>query len=501
MSRLTFDSQGRLAGIDAGPVKYKENFSWKKEKRNFNEIEEEDNFSSGELKKTEERVWKKLNNTQEREYWSLYKDGKRLEPLKFSNGKTQEDIVKEIVELIKGGTKLIFLKGMCGTGKSSIALNIARSCKAAVVVPVKSLQSQYEEDYMKKMYLIKSNGEELRISMITGRNNHDSLIKPGVSCADPSLPENIQIIEKNFKQVREYYMGNPLIKHKELDNIKQFKRISIAPANPYWSPIIPAEYNIQIGNAEKKKYMGLRNREFTFHHRKKGCSYYDQYQSYIDSDVIIFNSAKYKIEVALDRKPETDVDIIDEADEFLDSFSSKMELNLTRLSNSLKNALFDDYDVRAIIDSIVELISLEEKNKRAIGIDENKIFHIKETNLGKILQSFTKNKNVESEISLDELNYANKGVEVAKQFVDFLEDTYITYKKYEDNLYANLVTTDLSKRLGEILDKNKAFVFMSGTLHSEEVLKNIFGINDYKIVEAETSPQGEIDIQKTGKEF
>jgi len=62
--------------------------------------------------------------------WSLHqKNGEKeefLEPLTFSNGKTQEDIVKEVVEEIKNGTRVIFIKGVCGTGKSSIALNIAK---------------------------------------------------------------------------------------------------------------------------------------------------------------------------------------------------------------------------------------------------------------------------------------------------------------------------------------------------------------------------------------
>lgn len=32
--------------------------------------------------------------------------------------------------------------------------------------------------------------------MITGRDNHDSIIIPGSSCADPTLPENIKLVEK-----------------------------------------------------------------------------------------------------------------------------------------------------------------------------------------------------------------------------------------------------------------------------------------------------------------
>jgi len=486
---MNCDSQGKLIGVD-GKITKRE--------------DEEDNgsFSEEELRKTENRVWKKVDNSGDTEYWSLYRNGKRLEPLKFSNGKTQEDIVREVVGKIKEGKKIIFLHGMCGTGKSAVALNIARVLgKTSIVVPIKSLQRQYEEDYMKSMQVVKKNKEELRIAMITGRDNHDSIYMPGLPCSDPSLPDTIPLVEKNAKLLREYYKENPLVKHKEIDNIKKLRRISIAPANPYWSPIIPEEYEVQLSDAEKKRYLGLRGREFIFYHRKRGCSYYDQYQSYIDADAIIFNSAKYKIEVVLDRKPETKVDIIDEADEFLDSFSSQVELNLTRLSNALKSIMSEDPDVMAVIDTIRELISLEEKNKRALGVNEEQIFPVGDTTIGKIIKLLLKDRNLESEISLDDLSYANKGIEAAKDFVDFLDDTYLTYKKYEDSLFVNLVAANLSKRLNEIIDKGKSFVFMSGTIHSENVLKEIFGIKEYDIVEAETMHQGEIEIVRTGKEF
>src|SRR3989344_4838509 len=84
--------------------------------------------------------------------WSLRKkDGGELAPLQFSNGKTQEDVVNEIKDAIKEGCKVIFLHGMCGTGKSAIALNLAAEIgRASIVVPVKYLQSQYEVDYTEK---------------------------------------------------------------------------------------------------------------------------------------------------------------------------------------------------------------------------------------------------------------------------------------------------------------------------------------------------------------
>ncbi|MBS3065500.1 hypothetical protein J4229_00415 [Candidatus Pacearchaeota archaeon] len=493
MKRMKFNSRGQLVSVDSGLSDYLSD-SCDFEKDGIH------------LKKSSELEFLKERNNFEsvvdNSSWNLNSDSGKLLPLKFSNGKTQEDVVNEVVELIKGGTKVVLIHGMCGTGKSAIALNIARILgKTSIVVPVKGLQRQYEEDYMNKKYLIKPNGRRMKIAMITGRGNHDSIIQPGVPCDEPTLPELIKLTEKNYDKIEEYYLLNPMIRGKDMPDIKQLKRISVAPANPYWSPILPSIYEAPLRDARKKKYMGLNGKEFVFYHRKDGCSYYDQYQAYIDADVIIFNSAKYKIEVALDRKPLTEVDIIDEADEFLDNFSAEEEINLTRLSNSIKTINLESPDAKIVIENVQELIELEEKNKQALGIDKNSIFRIGETKIEKILRLFLENREIESEASLDELNYTNHAIEVAKMFEDNLEDCYLTFEKREKDLYVHLVAANLSKRFKEIIDKNKALVLMSGTLHSSEVLRKVFGLDDFKIVEAETLHQGSIDITKSGKEF
>ena len=49
--------------------------------------------------------------------WSLYENDQLLAPLKFSNGKSQEDVVKEVISATEEGYKIIFIKGVCGTGK------------------------------------------------------------------------------------------------------------------------------------------------------------------------------------------------------------------------------------------------------------------------------------------------------------------------------------------------------------------------------------------------
>ena len=491
---MQFNAQGRLVGVD-------NSVHWSRSGRD----EEEQDLPVESLRRSDSLAFLQQQDKIEAydtSGWSLYSEGTRLTPLRFSNGKTQEDVVNEVVQRIKEGHKTVFIHGVCGTGKSAIALNIARRLgKASIVVPVKGLQHQYENDYTAKKYLVKPDGHRLSIAMITGRENHDSIIKPGTSCADPFLPDTIKIAEKNFEMLRDYYRDNPLILNKIEPTAKQLKRISIAPANPYWSPIAPAEYELPLKDARKKLYSGLCGKQFIFYHRREGCSYYDQYQAYIDADVIIFNAAKFLIETALDRRPETVVDIIDEADEFLDSFSAQEELNLSRLVSALQQLHPERLDVRDNMDAIISLIKLEEQRTRAVGISEEKILESKETKIPKIVSLLLKSPELAAEIALDELNYANTALDIAATFKDFMEDTYVTYRKNEADLLVHLVTTNLSKKFAELREKSNALVLMSGTLHSPEVLREVFGIEDFQIVEAETLQQGTIEIHRTGKEM
>ncbi len=497
MNRMEFDSSGKLIGMDGKLGDFSDR---KKEEERERRGVRRDLKTSESLEFLKE---KKFEGIFDKKHWSLYSDDKKLDPLIFSNGKSQEDIVEEIVGLINEGNKVIFLHGVCGTGKSAIALNIARSLgKASIVVPIKSLQRQYEEEYMENKYVIKPNGKKMKIAMMTGRDNHDSIIEPGKSCAYPYLPDTIKITEKNAGKLREFYSENPFINNNRVPGLRELKRISIAPSNPYWSPILPAEVDLgQLKDAKKRKYTGMFGKKFVFYHRKSGCSYYDQYLSYFDADVIIFNSAKYLAEVAMNRKPRTDVEIIDEADEFLDSLSNQIELNLTRLAGALRLLVPDSDSAITSIKKILDLLDLEEKNKRAIGVDEDKVYHINEGKIKNILEIFLGDSELQAEVAIDDLNYANVALEASRNFKDSWKDTYSAYKKDEEGLKAVLVTTDLSKKFRHIVDGNKAVVLMSGTLHSPRVLKNIFGIEDFASVDAETLNQGAIEICRTGKEF
>jgi Rad3-related DNA helicase len=91
--------------------------------------------------------------------------------------------------------------------------------------------------------------------------------------------------------------------------------------------------------------------------------------------------------------------------------------------------------------------------------------------------------------------------EVALAFYDFIDESFFSFEKADGEIFVNIVTTNLKKRFQELVKKNKVFVLMSGTLHSDEVLRDIFGISSYKIIEAETKHQGELIKCKHGYEI
>jgi Rad3-related DNA helicase len=457
--------------------------------------------------------------------WSLNEKGKSLKPLKFSNNKTQEDVVNEILDAISEGYRTIFVKGVCGTGKSAIALNLAKNfSKSSIVVPIKNLQKQYNEDYTSKKHLIKDNGEKLKISVISGRNNYpcpflkensmlgeenyrlnmfekeseqETLDK---SCDNHSLPCTIEIKEKNLRKIREYLKKNPKVKFVDFKEIKDIKRMSIAPICPYWSPIVPAEVELNL-EAKKRKYAGLSGKEYHIYQRKHGCGYYNQFNSYIDSDVLIFNSKKYIIENLMNRKPSTEIEVIDECDEFLDNFANSEKINLNRLGFALSGLNSDNEKVKQTIDNIALMTKLTLNSpKTQQYISKEEIIPVKETKLDDILKYFL-DTDFMNDVECDEENYCYHCDEVARAFENFLEESYVSFYKDERDIIAKITTISLEKKFQKLLDKNKTFVMMSGTVHSDKVLKEIFGIDNFKIIEAETKMPGKITKSYTGLEL
>lgn len=476
--------------------------------------------------------------------WSLYEIDKSgetekhrtLTPLKFSNGKSQEDIVKEVLELVNKGNKIIFIHGVCGTGKSAIALNIARKLgKASIVVPGKNLQSQYKKDYEGNKYLLNDKNQKLKISVITGRKNHkckfleaneytipkikkeinsnlndifefdkedhEEKKKKDTSADVWDLPCKIEIKEKNWKKLKEYIKQNNKVDPTDFNDIKEVTRSSVGCACPYYSPVLPAQFEIKhFPDSKKKIYDGIGNTKFMIHQGKPGCTFYEQFNSYLDSDVIVFNSSKYVLESALNRKPATEVEIIDECDEFLDKFSNQRTINLDRLQNALTYAVgYSEQFERAIKEISILLQSLKKDERIMDAITSNNIIPLRQTSVYDLLKVFLDIPEFLEDI--DDESYLFEVEETAKMFEGFLDESYVTVSKKDNQINLSVVTTNLAKRFKEMIDKNKIIVMMSGTLHSEHVLKNIFGIDKFDIVKAEIKPQGIIEVKKTGLEF
>ncbi|MEM4182005.1 MAG: helicase C-terminal domain-containing protein [Candidatus Pacearchaeota archaeon] len=436
--------------------------------------------------------------------WSLYrKKGdfeEEIKPLVFSNGKNQKEIVEEIIKKFKEGKKIIFIKGVCGSGKSAIALNIAKNFKkTSIVVPIKSLQEQYEEDYTEKKFLKKTNNEKLKISVIKGRNNFYCKFCE-CNADERELPCNIEIDKKNEKKIREFIKNNLFIdKGIKFEDIK---RISVASVCPYWSPILPFNSNSKIfEKAKKREYLSVSEKNFYYYQKEDACDYYGQYKSYLDSDVIIFNSMKYLIEIAIGRKPKTELDIIDECDAFLDEFANQKKIDINKLLSSLYGLINENHNEKQKIKEIIdETLNFITESKTGIErLSESKFFSL----FKKIIEN--------NDISLnDEDNYFNSVLEACRSFEGFEDESYVSSELNEEEqtflgkrkkrVTLNLVSTNLSSRLKEIIKQTDYLILMSGTLHSERVLKDIFGLKDFEIIEAETENPGEIKKIRTGFE-
>jgi len=422
------------------------------------------------------------------------------------------------------------------THNSAIALNLARYFgKTSVVVPIKSLQEQYTKDYTQKLEVLdKQKIKPLKISSIFGRKNFQckfleenqdsnenlktSTIKEtnaklfdvyqgtrtshspkekDLSADNIHLPCKIEIKEKNSQIIKNYIKQNPLIKKSDFHSINEVKRMSIAPVCPYWSPIIPSEIDITFKNSEKITYKGLNNIEFTIYQRERGCKYYEQYLEYKNSDVLIFNSLKYKLETLMNRKPQTELEIIDECDEFLDSFANIEKININRLLFSLNMVFSENERNQKIINELIDLTNSIKKKYHP----SNEIYPVSETPIKELLLTALRNRDFINEIEIDESSYLFHLDEVARIFYDFLDETFFSIEKQDNDVFINLVTTNLEKRFKELVEKNKVLVMMSGTIHSEKVLKNIFGLDKFKIIDAEIQHQGELINCKHGYEL
>jgi Rad3-related DNA helicase len=101
---------------------------------------------------------------------------------------------------------------------------------------------------------------------------------------------------------------------------------------------------------------------------------------------------------------------------------------------------------------------------------------------------------------IDEDSYVHSVFETVLEFKDFLDESFVRYRDEERGKVVDIVSVNLAKKFEELVNKNNALVLMSGTIHSESALRDIFGIENYEVVDAEVINQGEIIVKELGME-
>jgi len=400
--------------------------------------------------------------------WNLYHKGKLVPPLTYSDGRTQEDVVNDIIDAFKTH-RIVVLHGSVGTGKSAIALNVISAYKRGgiVVVPTKILEEQYRRDYANRnAYQIFVDGRMLSIGVIKGRGNFRCRLT-NTSCKNKSLP-----------------CIRPLKKGE--------KRIEVAFSTcPYYSPIIfrkVCERAVKrFGGECRYCYEDIGgNVRCIFIRNEKMCRYYGQFKGYC-SDVVMMNSAIYLIETLITgRKPLKDVEVIDECDFFLDNLTFAEKVSKRRIEKVVKEVSKLGLEAYHLTQDCGELVSMFSKatiqSYRGVARDVDI----------EVLKKLTYILNELSEKEVDEESNLSLLLRYANHLyvdVDSLKPS-ITY-----------FIPDMRVMVAKILRRaTKRILLMSATPHSSEVLRNVFGLDDFVVVYGETRHQGEIRLCKTSQE-
>ena len=396
-----------------------------------------------------------------------------LPPRKFSNGKTQIDVVNEILDEFESHN-LVILKGVVGSGKSPMGIHVAGEMgKGIINVPLKQLQDQYAKDYEGRLRVVLDKGP-LKINVVKGRDNF-----------------NCPYMVQRRRDVR--CSSRELLCTVAID--KETPRHQIAKRCPFWSPVYP--YKIDKLDCEKLEYDSIGGRQI-FHRRKKGCGYYDQFEKYLQNDILVFNNAKWYFETLMGRKPQADIEVFDEADLFLDSLSLKTVLSLRKVdmlqkdAKIIKDSLANDDEgkgrrILRMADDFKKSFSgfLEKKKDNTpYDYDDDSDFILKALiNLLKALDT-----DLSNDISLE-----------MKRILEFQEMVSYYVSWYNPKIIFFIPQPEII--LKEFLSKSaEKILFMSATIQSNDVLKNIFGLEDYGFVTGETKQPGKLYVRRVGGE-
>ncbi|RLI83896.1 hypothetical protein DRP04_00255 [Archaeoglobales archaeon] len=396
--------------------------------------------------------------------WGLYKDDRLQRPLKYSNGKTQADVVEDILDAFNS-YDIVLLRGAVGTGKSAIAAHVAALIgggKGIIVVPTKVLEQQYVEDYGGGRFSIILNDEKVRFAHIMGRSNFKCLYRQ-CSASNPSLPCTC-----------------PLTYTTSTGRVKRYSRVDLARRCVHWSPIVGEEltktYGEKLSDAQQIHYLSVRGKKTMF--VRDPCPFYKQFLYYAGDNIILMNMSIWEAETFNGRKPLTNIEIIDEGDLWLDSLTFERAISIKTIMR-LIDLYEDDEDVIRKLEEL--LVNLTE------------LLHKYDGYLGTITDDWRE--------FLEE--YCDTFDEIGREArIEPLLKVGRVYMSVDSGWErVRFFVPDLKSVLKSTLERcAKKILLMSATFQPFDVLKDVYGIDDIGIVEGETRFPGTVFLKRTGKE-
>jgi Rad3-related DNA helicase len=384
-----------------------------------------------------------------------------LEPRRYSSGKTQIDLIEEILKAFQGND-IVFLKATVGSGKSAVGLRTVMEFGRGVVsVPTKVLSDQYAAAYEGDKYFLKEDGSKAKIGILKGRRNfrclHQADRGKEVSCDSTALP---------CKRPVDWKRGE--------------HRIDALQECAHWGFIFTKRTAESARCPRKIDYEGVKGR-WTWC-MKGECPYWKQFQAYISADAIVMNSAKWAAELCVGRLPKVPLTVVDEADYWLDSLTVKVTLTertIARLHELVRRAV-----EMSTARENAELVEMMEELREAWSA----------TMAG----------------GGDPMKLVDLTVEVLEEVDETSGDLYwklssvLEHRKHSEyDMWEKGITyfvPDPKIVLKSILDKvGGKWLLMSATVQDREVLKEVFGV-DPTFVEGETTFPGMLIPRRLGSE-
>lgn len=383
-----------------------------------------------------------------------------IPPLIYSDGRTQLDVINEVLEALDDND-IVHLQGAVGTGKSNIALHIiSEKQKGIISVPTKNLEDQYVDDYCgnTSFKVITRIGTPMEVNNLRGRTNFRCPNPP------PNLPRQRRI-NCGHEQL---YCTRPILPTET--------RADIAQNCPYWSPVfdstrIPDAFNRH--NKTGYRYNSITGPKIYFE-AKNPCPYYAQFKYFVPDGAIIMNSAKWEAETWIGRKPHVPIEIIDEADAFLDGLSYQTSFTTRRIGVIQRAEIFDERETN---NAEIELGQLYQKY-RTKGEFELDTAPDLESYINGIYMAI-------QDSSVPELSSLSFKLTV---LLNFREYVFASANDTPNNNGFTFFIPRLDITLEELRKRSGKILLMSATSHSPENLQNIFNIAPPKLVAQEENP-------------